>query len=195
MEPQRAIFLGGLTYIMYGGLSMLSLGSFVPPIPIKPLLFLVVTVIALALSKSVSARLRMLFGTFVLLYTLSNVYFWEMFFNHEFIEQNVVGQLNIFVLFAVFMLVFFNVFFVTASFNNQRQRILLHCIFVMILPFFVAWPSLKVLDVILSVLAILFVAVSFVPQIQRSENYALVFMQLLLLNALMVAMEGVLVNA
>lgn len=186
MEASRVVFLGGLTYFVYGFISWLSLGSFVPPIPFKPALFFLVTMIALIQAPTVPSRLRILFGTFILLYTLANTYFWEMFFGHQFMEQHVAGQLDIFLLFAVLMLVVFNFTYISASINQKNQRLLLNCAHILVLPFFFAWPSLTSLDLILVVLSLMHLLISSTTLFHRTPLLSPIFAFLLLLNALFI---------
>jgi hypothetical protein len=189
MDANRLVFLGGLTYLVYGGLSLLSVGSFLPPVPFKPVLFLIVTLGAMVLDKNSSKQLRVLFGAFILLYSLSNVFFWEMFFGHEFLHVNVVDQLDIFLLFGILLLFGFNFMFIASSVDNKRQRLVLNIFHATALPIFVLRPSLETLDIFLIGLAVFHVIIVYWNAIDKAVSISPVYAHLLSLNALLICLD------
>ena len=163
MDTRKILSVGVLTYVVFGIVSLFQLGVFLPPLPLKPTLLLVLVLLALALDKQGPKGIRLLFGGFMIFYVGSHSSFWEMFLSYE---QYATIQEEIetyFLLIAAILLPIFNYLFLLSLINSKRLRLILHVSMLLFVPFFVIAPNIETIDLALIGMAIVYFLVGYSP--------------------------------
>lgn len=109
-QLRKVVAVGCLTYVLYGLISWFQLGAFLPPLPIKPLVFLVFALFGSinAFQKGVTI-IDITFLSWLILISIINQHFLELLFSTESIvyfqeSVEVYLQLLAVILFSLFNL-------------------------------------------------------------------------------------------
>lgn len=170
MDVRKILSLGVLTYLVFGIVSLFQLGIFLPPLPLKPTLILILVVLALITDKLAPKGIRLLFGGFIVFYVGSHASFWELFLSHEYYALIQEDLETYFLLIAAILLPFFNYLFLLSLVDSKLLRLILHLVMLLFVPLFIINPSLQTIDLALIGMFILYFLLGYSPFFEKPQS-------------------------
>lgn len=114
-QLRKVVAVGCLTYLLYGLISYFQLGVFLPPLPLKPFLFIGFAIFGIVNAvQSGIKKLDVLFYLWVMLISFFNQSFLELFFSTQEMLAFQDSIEIVFQLIAVILFVLFNSFIIHA---------------------------------------------------------------------------------
>jgi hypothetical protein len=120
-QLRKVVAVGCLTYVLYGLISWFQLGVFLPPLPIKPFIFLGFAIFGLvSAARSGLKALDVSFYLWLVLISVTNQSFLELFVSTP---QIITFQDNVEVFFQLIAVVLFIVFNVLIIFSLRKVKL------------------------------------------------------------------------